>query len=172
MLKYKLGKWCLNLLLLLTAGIFLSAFAQSEPQEKSREDRPSEGFEDTLKRMRIKREEEEHQKLVKSAHQAAEIAETLNTLSNHGKLEKNAEKKLREIEKAGKQIRNNVGSNDDEKDFDPPKDLDDGIKRLTETTKLLSEQMDKSSRHLFSAAIIGSANEVLRLVKFLRGFIE
>ncbi len=146
-------------------------FAQQEEEKK---DPPSEGFNDTMRRMAIKRAEEEHKKLVKSSQQAAEIAGRLNQDIQGEKrdtLGRGAEKKLKEIEKAAKQIRNNVGSNNDDKDFETPKTLEDAVTRLSETSKRLSEQMEKTSRHITSATIIISASEMLRLIKFLRGFI-
>lgn len=141
-------------------------------QEEEKKDPPSEGFADTLRRMQIKRAEEEHKKLVKSAQQAAEIAETLSSLSDGSKLDRKAEKKLKEIEKAAKQIRNNIGGANDEKDFESPKTLDDAIKRLAETSKTLSEQMEKTSRHVTSATIIVSASDMLRLVKILKDYLN
>ncbi len=146
--------------------------AQVEDEKK---EPPSEGFNDTMRRMAIKRAEEEHKKLVKSSQQAAEIAERLSQDIQGEKrdtLGRGAEKKLKEIEKAAKQIRNNVGSNNDDKDFETPKTLDDGVTRLTETSKQLSEQMGKTSRHITSATIIISASDMLRLIKFLRTYIN
>lgn len=147
-------------------------FAQPDDDRK---DPPSEGFNDTMRRMAIKRAEEEHKKLVKSSQQAAEIAGRLSQDIQGEKrdmLGPGAQKKLKEIEKAAKQIRNNVGSNNDDKDFATPKNLEDAVTRLTETSKLLSEQMEKTSRHLTSASIIVSASDMLRLIKILREYLK
>ncbi len=144
--------------------------AAQEPDDKK--DQPSEGFADTLERMKIKRAVEEHKKLVKSAHQAAEIAERLHEDVYKEKLLTAAEKKLKEIEKAAKQIRNYVGSSNDEKDFEPPTTLDEAITQTVSTTKLLSEQMDKTSRHLVNATIIVSSSNLLRLIKILRTYVN
>jgi isopenicillin N synthase-like dioxygenase len=143
-------------------------------QEEEKKEPPSEGFNDTLRRMAIKRQEEEHKKLVKSSQQAAEIAERLSEHvygDKRNKLNRGAEKKLKEIEKAAKQIRNNVGGSNDEKDFETPKNLEDAVTRLTETSKRLSQQMEKTSRHVTSATIIVSASDMLRLIKILRAYI-
>jgi hypothetical protein len=147
-------------------------FAQQEEEKK---EPPSEGFNDTLRRMAIKRAEEEHKKLVKSSQQAAEIAERLSQDIQGEKrntLGRGAEKKLKEIEKAAKQIRNNVGGSSDEKGFETPKTLEDAVTRLTETSKRLSQQMEKTSRHITSATIIVSASDMLRLIKILRAYIN
>lgn len=144
--------------------------AAQEPDDKK--EAPSEGFADTMERMKIKRAVEEHKKLVKSAHQAAEIAERLPQDVFKAKLLPTAEKKLKEIEKAAKQIRSYVGSSNDEKDFEPPKTLDEAITQTVATTKLLSEQMDKTSRHLVNATIIVSSSNLLRLIKILRTYVN
>lgn len=153
----------------MTVLLSLSAYAQQEEEKK---EPPSEGFNDTLRRMQIKRAEEEHKKLVKSSKQAAEIASTLLQNSNGTKLDRGAEKKLKEIEKAAKQIRNNIGGSNDDKDFVAPKTLDDAIKQLEETSKTLSQQMEKTSRQMISAPIIITANDMLRLIKILREYLN
>lgn len=168
-------RWAICLAIgVLTLFVWASppVFAQQEDDKK---DPPSEGFNDTMRRMAIKRAEDEHKKLVKSSQQAAEIAGRLNQDIQGEKrdtLGRGAEKKLKEIEKAAKQIRNNVGSNNDDKDFETPKTLDDAVTRLTETSKQLSEQMEKTSRHITSASIIISASDMLRLIKILREYLK
>ncbi len=160
-------------------GVLALSLLASQPvfgqQEEEKKEPPSEGFNDTLRRMAIKRAEEEHKKLVKSSQQAAEIAERLSQHIQGEKrnaLDRGAEKKLKEIEKAAKQIRNNVGGSNDDKDFETPKTLADAVTRLTETSKRLSEQMEKTSRHITSATIIVSASDMLRLIKILRVYIQ
>lgn len=160
----RLALWLTGLLCCLA----ITCLAQEPDDQK---DKPSEGFADTLERMKIKRQVEEHKKLVKSAHQAEEIAGRLHEDVANNKLRAPAEKKLKEIEKAAKQIRNYVGGNSDEKDFDPPSTLDEAVTQMADTTKLLSEQMDKTSRHLVNANILISASNIMRLVKFLRGYL-
>lgn len=157
-------------------GLLLMAsqpvLAQQEEEEKKP---PSEGFNDTLVRMKIKREEEVHKKLVKSSQQAAEIAGRLDQHIRGEKrdwLDRGAEKKLKEIEKAAKQIRSNIGGSNDDKDFEIPKTVEEGVTRLAETSKKLSEQMEKTSRHMISAPIIVSASDMLRLIKILREYIK
>lgn len=164
--------WFMMSFLLLIAIAPVATFAQQEEKQDEKKEPPSEGFNDTLRRMQIKREEEEHKKLVKSAQQAAEIADTLTENSNGTKLDHAAEKKLKEIEKAAKQIRNNIGSGNDDKDFDTPKTLDEGIKRLAANSKKLKEEMEKTTRRMISAAVLITANDILRLIKVLREYIN
>lgn len=159
--------WLFTCLLGLTVIFAQPTYSQDDKKEEP----VSEGLADTLKRMQIKRAEAEHKKLIKSAQQAAEIAEKLPTDVSGEKLDHAAEKRLKEIEKAAKQIRNSVGSSNDEKEFVPPKDLKEAVERMVETSKHLSEQMEKTSRHLISATILVTSNDMLRLVKILRGYL-
>lgn len=172
-MRYKSGiMWPAIVMFMLLIWAGRPAYAQQEEGEKKT---PSEGFNDTLVRMRIKREEEVHKKLVKSSQQAAEIAGRLRLHirgENREYLDRGAEKKLKEIEKAAKQIRSNIGGSSDDKDFETPKTLEDGVTRLADTSQKLSEQMEKTSRHLISASIIVSASDMLRLIKILRTYIR
>ncbi len=147
------------------------ALGQTDPEEKK--EPPSEGVQDTLNRMKIKREEVELKKLIKSSEQAYQISQTISPLIEKESLGKPAEKKLHEIEKAAKQIRNSIiGSTNKEEEFTPPKNLVEAVENLTESCKKMNEQMTKTSRFVVSAAIIVSSNDVLRLVKILRTYIH
>lgn len=140
---------------------------------KQKDEPPSEGFADTLRRMQIKRAEAEHKKRVEDARQAVEIAEELSKEAQSNRLDHSAEKKLREIEKAAKRIRSDAGGSDDDKPLDPPPaSLEEALKQLCDVSKRLSEEMDKTSRHVISAAVISNASELIRLVKVVRGYLN
>jgi vacuolar-type H+-ATPase subunit I/STV1 len=158
---------------LLSLGILVFstfAFAQVEPDDKK--EPPSEGMQDTLNRMKIKRAEIELKKLIKSSEQALEISQTLSELIDKESLGKPAEKKLHEIDKAAKQIRNYIGSANKEEEFTPPKNLSEAVSMLTDSCKKMNEQMEKTSRHVVSAALVISSSDVLRLTKILRTYIR
>src|SRR5438445_3038635 len=96
-------------------------------------DEQNETFLDTLKRMQIKREEDEHKKLVEKALQIKEAAESLNKEHDSPHLQRTADKKLREIEKSAKQIRSESGGGDDGKQLEsPPKTLAEALKQLSD----------------------------------------
>src|SRR5262245_24710703 len=64
---------------------------------------------DTLKRMQIKREEEEHKKILDKGVKLERDAESLAKEAANGHLPHASEKKLRDIEKAARQIRSEFG---------------------------------------------------------------
>ena len=168
-------RWSICVALAIVTLSCLASQPVRAQQEEEKKEPPSEGFNDTLRRMAIKRQEEEHKKLVKSSQQAVEIAEKLPDNiqgTNKDRLDLGAEKRLKEIEKAAKQIRSSIGGANDEKDFVAPKNLEEAVNRLIEASKTVSKRMEKTSRHITDATIIVSASDMLRLIKILREYIK
>ena len=133
----------------------------------------NETFLDTLKRMQIKREEDEHKKLVEKALQIKEAAESLNKENDSSHLQRTADKKLREIEKSAKQIRSESGGGDDGKQLEsPPKTLAEALKQLSDASERLQVSMEKTSRHVVSASVIAETSEIIQLVKIIRGYLN
>ena len=127
---------------------------------------------DTLKRMQIKREEEEHKKILDKGAQIERDAESLAKEAVNGHLPRAGEKKLREIEKAARQIRSEFGGAGDDKPLDPaPASLDDALKRLDDASERLNKHLSKTSRRVISVSVVEVANEVTQLVKILRGYL-
>jgi hypothetical protein len=140
-------------------------------------DEQNETFIDTLKRMQIKREEDEHKKLVEKALQIKEAAENLNKENGGEKsglhLARAADKKLREIEKSAKQIRSESGGGDDGQQLEsPPKTLADALKQLSDASQRLQVSMEKTSRRVVSASVVAETNEIIQLVKIIRGYLN
>src|SRR5262245_7750496 len=79
----------------------------ANPQAGAAEERIGEQNEtmlDTLKRMQIRREEDEHKKILEKGAQLERDAESLAKEAVNGHLPRAGEKKLREIEKAARKI--------------------------------------------------------------------
>src|SRR5262245_47510938 len=103
----------------------VSAADQSLPEEQN------ETMLDTLKRMQIKREEDEHKKLLDKGVQIKEEADVLSKESNgQYRLPRAAEKKLKNIEKFARQIRSDTGASDDEPLDTVPSNLPDALNQL------------------------------------------
>lgn len=135
-------------------------------------DEQNETMRDTLKRMQIKREEEEHKKIIGKGSQLKENAEALTKDAVDGRLPKSAEKRLKDIEKSARQIRSEAGGSQDEPLESPPENLADALKRLTETSERLNEQLAKTSRRVISIAVVEDATEVIQLVRLLRNYLK
>jgi len=128
---------------------------------------------DTLKRMQIKREEDEHKKILEKGEQIKLDAETLAKEAGAGRLSREDEKKLREIEKAARQIRSEFGGAGDDNPLDPkPATLDDALKQLGDASERLNKHLSKTSRRVISVSVVEVANEITQLVKVLRGYLR
>src|SRR5262249_42414721 len=127
---------------------------------------------DTLKRMQIKREEDEHKKILDKGAQIERDAESLAKEAVNGHLPRAGEKKLREIDKAARPIRPDSGGPDAAPLSGPaPASLDDALKRLDDASERLNKHLSKTSRRVISVSVVEVANEVTQLVKILRGYL-
>lgn len=161
----------------LTFVVYLSfaasvALAQAAHAEQTPPDEQNETMRDTLKRMQIKREEDEHKKLIGKGSQIKEDTDALAKEAVEGRLPRTAEKKLKEIEKSAKQIRSESGGAEDAPLDSPPGNLADALKRLAEVSGRLNERLEKTSRRVISVAVVEDATEVIQLVKILRGYLN
>jgi hypothetical protein len=163
-------------ILFLTVALLLlapAAWAQTTAAEQAiPPDEQNETMRDTLKRMQIKREEEEHKKIVGKGSQLQEDAAALLKEAVDGRLPKSAEKRLKDIEKSAKQIRSEAGGSQDDPLESPPDNLPDALKRLSETSERLNDRLAKTSRRVISVAVVEDATEVIQLVKILRNYLK
>jgi len=162
----------LFLLLILTP---VAVFAQTADPAPGPAIEQNEAFRDTLVKMRIAREESEHKKLVEKAAQLSTNVSDLMKLAANGRLPRSSDKKLKDIEKSARQIRSDTGGGDDTtetKDEKAPASLDEALSKLEATGQELNDSMGKTSRHIVSLKVIDDANEIIRLVKVLRGYID
>jgi hypothetical protein len=155
------------LCLLIVAPALCAQSAEPNPEEQN------ETMRDTLKRMQIKREEQEHKKILEKGHLIQEEAANLVRETAGNTLPRGAEKKLREIEKSARQIRSEFGGggNDDEPLESPPATLADALKRYSEVTGQLNKELEKTSRRVISLTVIELASEVILLTRHIRGYL-
>lgn len=135
-------------------------------------DEQNETMRDTLRRMKIKREEEEHKKLLSKGFQIKQDSEALTKDAANGSLPRSAEKQLKAIEKSAKQIRSDFGGSKDEELESPPSNLEDALKQLNETGTQLNEQLAKTSRQVISIPVVERATDIIQLVRILRTFLK
>lgn len=127
---------------------------------------------DTLKRMQIKREEDEHKKLVGKGAQIKDEAEELRKEATNGRLPAAADKRLKSIEKYARQIRSDSGGGQDAPLEHPPADLEAALKQLFEVSESLNAHLAKTSRRVVSVSVVENATEIIQLVKILRTYLN
>lgn len=125
-------------------------------------------------RAAIRHEEETYQEMVERAAEIGDLSSQLadNFDSNKG-LSRDDLKRLERIEKLARKIRGNSGGSDGEKaNEDSPAELKTAVMRLTELSEKLNEGVKKTSRMIVSATVIERSNELIELVKVIRGFVR
>jgi hypothetical protein len=154
--------------------VFLATLAvgQSSAADQPQPEEQNETMLDTLKRMQIKREEDEHKKILDKGAQIKEEADVLAKESD-GKyrLPRTVEKKLKNIEKFARQIRSDSGGSEDEPLASPPANLTEAVKRLCDVSERLNTNLAKTSRRVISLAVVADATEIIQLTKFLRTYL-
>lgn len=135
-------------------------------------DEQNETMRDTLKRMQIKREEEEHKKLLSRGSQIKQDVESLLKDATNARLPRSAEKRLKDIEKSAKNIRSQFGGSENAELESPPQNLNEALKLLTETTAQLNDRLAKTSRQVISIQVVESCTDIIQLVKMLRAYLN
>ena len=162
----------LFLLVILIAPVVVAQTAEPAPTPAIEQ---NEAFRDTLVKMRIAREESEHKKLVEKAAKLNENVSDLAKMADNGRLPRNSDRKLKDIEKAARQIRSDAGGGDDTtevRDEKVPSTLDEALSKLDGMSQELKDSMGKTSRHVVSLRVIDNSNEIIRLVKVLRTYMN
>ncbi len=150
-----------------------SASGQVVSSEQTIPEEQNETMLDTLKRMQIKREENEHKKILEKGEQIEEEANLLlKDLHGRTQLPRATEKRLKNIEKFARQIRSDSGGSEDEPLDSHPANLEEAIKQLCVVSERLNENLAKTSRRVISLAVVGDATEVIQLTKLLRRYLN
>jgi DNA repair ATPase RecN len=78
-------------------------------------------------------------------------------------------KKLERLEKLTKRIRNEAGGSDTDPDVkDLPADTVSALKSVAEMAEDLRKMVEKTPRHVISAAVIDQANKLIGIIQFVR----
>lgn len=122
-------------------------------------------------RAALKREEAQRKETIDRAKEAARLAAELRDSFERTKsLSADGLTKLGQIEKLVRKIRSYAGgSGDDEPLEDPLQNAENAVERLAKIADELRERVEKTPRHVVSATVIERSNQLLELVKMLRG---
>jgi len=170
----------MKLLCIFFTLIFLLSTPAVRGQSVNQDDLPAKADQnetmiDTLKKMQIQREENEHKKLLEKGSQIKEETAALlkeSSLFGGKKLSRSSEKKLKDIEKFAKQIRSDSGGSEDEKLDSPPSNLADALEQLSQVSDRLNDNLAKTSRRVVSISVVNDTTEIIQLVKILRGYLN
>jgi hypothetical protein len=132
----------------------------------------SSSTEEMIKRVEIKRREEQYKENLERAKESAQLGAEIREAFERNKTFSEAElKKLGRLEKLARTIRNDAGGDDDEEaSQDLPAQLPSAVSRLAELSEDLQKKVEKTPKHVVSTAVINSANKLLVLIKYIKKF--
>lgn len=121
-------------------------------------------------RQALKAEKKEYDENVARAREASELAsELLKTYEAKKIFNSEDTKKFEKLEKLTKRIRTEAGGSDTDPDLkDIPGLMETAVKRVAELADDLSKMVEKTPRHVISAAVIDQANKLLGLLQRVR----
>jgi len=118
----------------------------------------------------IKYAEKEYHENIDRAHQLADLGSQLGEyFKKNEQLDRESLKKLERLEKLTRAIRNAAGGSDSEPDYDKHSvDLNVNVKKMLSVVESLAGRVEKTPRHVISAAVIDEANVLLELIHLVR----
>lgn len=121
-------------------------------------------------RQALKAEKKQYDENVARAREASYLAsEIVRAYEARRTFNSEDAKKFEKLEKLAKRIRNEAGGSDSEPDVkDIPGVMDAAVKQVAEMTDDLRKLVEKTPRHVISAAVIDQANKLLGLLQYVR----
>lgn len=144
-----------------------SITAQRDDDDKG----PFTPMDEELKAKRaIKFADREYQENLDRARDLSTLSTAVITsYKEKSRLDSDEIKKLEKIEKLAKAIRNAAGGSEADTHMEkPPKDLPSAVSMLNDLSQSLKVKVEKTPKHVISAAVIDQANVLLELVRIVR----
>ena len=143
----------------------------TEPERGEDNKEPFTAVEEEMKAKRaIKYAEKEYQENLDRARDLSSLgASIVTSFKEKNRLNQEDIKKLEKVEKLAKGIRRAAGGSEDDIEMEkPPKDLAAAIEMLSDLSQSLKVKVEKTPRHVISAAVIDEANVLLELIRIVR----
>lgn len=165
------------LILAMLAASLGTSFAQTagngavRSQRRAEEDEAIEKMaSEMLAKRAIKEEEKQYQQNLERARDLRDLGTTIaSSFKQKNRLDESDLKKLERVEKLAKGIRNAAGGSEDDIAMEkPPRDLNSAIEMLDTLSQSLKANVEKTPKHVISAAVIDKANVLLELIRILR----
>jgi Mg/Co/Ni transporter MgtE len=138
----------------------------------SKPDKPEFGSHEGEMRARLilKEEKKRYDEHLERAREAAQLAAQLSeTYKTKQAFDSEDFKKLERLEKLTKRIRNEAGGSETDPDVKSiPPDTAAAVKRVSEMAEDLRKLVEKTPRHVISAAVIDQANTLIGVIQYVR----
>jgi hypothetical protein len=132
---------------------------------------PMSSMEEEMRAKRaIKYAEKEYRENIDRAHELADLGSQLSeSFKKDQQFEREDLKKLARLEKLTRAIRNAAGGSDSEEQSDKHSvDLAVNVNKMLGVVDSLAKRVEKTPRHVISAAVIDEANVLLELIHLVR----
>jgi len=142
--------------------------------DKSGNDDAHKPFIEMEEEMRAKRAikfaEQQHQENLERARDLSSLSSAIvASFKQKHELAGEELKKLEKVEKLAKGIRRAAGGSEDEVELEKrPTDIASALDMLSDLSKSLKDKVERTPKHVISAAVIDEANVLLELVRILR----
>ena len=125
-------------------------------------------------RAAVRHEESSHKEMLGRAAETTRLAKELSaSYESRRSLAAEDLKRLERLEKLARKIRGGAGGSDDDAGLEnPPGGLGPAVARLSEVTEKLNANVQKTSRMVVSACVIEHTNELIELVRHIRGLVQ
>jgi hypothetical protein len=125
-----------------------------------------------MARQDIKAAEKDYQENIERAREAAQLSTEIRDAYLHNKAFGHAEqKKLERLEKLTRKIRSEAGGSDGDVTIENvPSQIEPALSRLAEVSDKVREGVEKTPRQVVSASVIEDSNELLEIIRYVRGF--
>jgi vacuolar-type H+-ATPase subunit I/STV1 len=125
-----------------------------------------------LERHRIKSEQKEYEENLERAQEAAQLSTEIRDAYLHNRtFGRTEQKKLERLEKVTRKIRSEAGGSDGDVTLENvPSQIEPALARLAELSDKLRKVVEKTPRQVVSAAVIERANELLEIIRYIRGY--
>ena len=125
-----------------------------------------------MARQDIKAAEKDYQENVDRAREAAQLSTEIRDAYLHNKSFGHTEqKKLERLEKLTRKIRSEAGGSDGDVTIDNvPSQIEPALARLAEISDKVRKGVEKTPRQVVSASVIEDSNELLEIIRYVRGF--
>lgn len=146
----------------------------SVDDDKSSKDGPPRPFAAVEEEMRAKRAiklaDREYQENLERARDLSSLGSSIvASFKQNNALGREEFKKLDKVEKLAKGIRNAAGGSEDKVEMErPPTDLAAAMSMLGDLSNSLKDKVEKTPKHVISAAVIDEANVLLELIRIVR----
>jgi vacuolar-type H+-ATPase subunit I/STV1 len=125
-----------------------------------------------MERHKIRSEQKAYEENLDRAREAAQLSTEIRDSYLHNRtFGRTEQKKLERLEKVTRKIRSEAGGSDGDVVLENvPSHIEPALARLAELTDKMRKVVEKTPRQVVSAAVIERANELLEIIRYIRGY--